>query len=112
MTTVTSRSTVPVGAVLIAGVGAQIADAAAHVVFPPLGLMGPLFVLLLTAGAARYVTRDLTGPAIARTGLAVGAVSGVVGLVFGGTGLLAVAIAVLTLVVGVAGAAVGRRSTV
>jgi hypothetical protein len=111
MTTVQTLSRVPVGAVLIAGVGAQLVDDAAFILLPPLALLAPLsglLAILLTAGAARYVTRGRTGAVVARTGLAVGVTSAAVGLLVGGFGLVAILLAVVTVVVGVAAAVIGR----
>ena len=105
----TSRvSAVPV---LIAGFGAQLVDDAAYLVLPPTAALAPLsglLAILLTAAAARYLTRDRTGAAVARTGLAVGAASAVVGLLIGGLGLVAILLAGITVVAGVAGAVAGR----
>lgn len=106
-----ATSQVSVGAVLIAGLGAQLADDAAYLLLPPTALLGPLsgiVAILLTAGAARLVTRNATGATIARTGLAVGAVSAGVGLLIGGLGFVMILLAGLTVVAGVAGAVVGR----
>ena len=112
MTSSLSTSKIPAGAVLLAGVGAQLVNDVAYALLPPVALLAPLsglIAILLTAGAARYVTRGMTGAALARTGLAVGAVSAGVGLVVGGLGFVAFLIAVLTAVAGVAGAVAGRR---
>ena len=68
----------PVGPVLLAGVGAQLADDALYFLLPPTAVLSPLsgvLAVLLTAVAARLVTRNRVGPAVARTGLAVGALS-------------------------------------
>ena len=114
MTTVPATSHVPVGAVLLAGVGAQLVDDAAYFVLPPTALLAPLsgvLAVLLTAAAARFVTRDRTGAAVARTGLAVGVTSAAIGLLVGGLGFVAVLLAVITVVAGVAGAVVGRGIT-
>jgi hypothetical protein len=111
-TSLSTSSKVSVGAVLLAGLGAQLVDDAAFAVIPPLALLAPfagLIAILLTAGAARYVTRGKTGAAVARTGLAVGAVSGVAGLFIDGFGFVGLLCAIVTLVAGVAGAVVGRR---
>lgn len=111
MTIVPATSRVPVGAVLLAGLGAQLVDDAAYLVLPPTALLAPLsglLAILLTAAAARYVTRDRTGAAVARTGLAVGAASAVVGLFVGGLGLVAILLAGITVLAGVAGAVAGR----
>jgi hypothetical protein len=110
-TSLSTTSKVSVGAVLLAGVGAQLVDDAAFAVLPPLALIAPLsglIAILLTAGAARYVSRNKQGAAIARTGLAVGALSAATGLLVGGFGLVGLVLAVLTVVAGVAGAVVGR----
>ena len=114
MTTVPATSRVPVGAVLLAGVGAQLVDDAVYSVLPPVAVLAPLsglIAVLLTAGAARYVTRGRTGAAVARTGLAVGAVSAGVGLLVAGLGFVAVLLAGLTVLAGVAGAVAGRGLT-
>jgi len=114
MTTLPATSQVPAGAVLIAGLGAQLVDDLAYLVLPPLALLAPLSGLLaivLTAGAARYVSRDRTGAGIARTGLAVGLVSAAIGLLIGGLGIIAVLLAGVTVVAGVGAAVVGRRTT-
>lgn len=107
-----TTSKVSAGAVVLAGLGAQLVDDAAFAVLPPLALLAPfagLIAILLTAGAARFVTRDKAGAAIARTGLAVGGVSAVVGLVIGGLGIVTILLAVVTVIAGVAGAVAGRR---
>ena len=104
----------PVGAALLDGVGAQFLDDVAYFVLPPVALLAPLsglIALLLTAAAARIVTRNRTGAGVARTGLAVGAVSAGVGLLVSGLGFLAVVLAGLTVLAGVAGAVAGRRLT-
>jgi hypothetical protein len=114
MTTPSVISRVPVGAVLLAGLGAQLVDDVAYFVIPPTALLAPLsglLAVLLTAAAARYVTRDRTGAGVARTGLAVGAVSAGVGLLVSGLGILAVVFAGLTVLAGVAGAVAGRGLT-
>jgi hypothetical protein len=114
MTTLPATSRVPVGAALLAGLGAQLVDDVAYFVLPPTALMAPLsglLAILLTAAAARYVTRDRTGAAVARTGLAVGAVSAGVGLLVSGLGVIAVLLAGLTVLAGVAGAVAGRGLT-
>jgi hypothetical protein len=105
---------VPVGPVLLAGVGAQLADDALYLLLPPIAVLSPLsgvIALLLTAVAARLVTRDRVGAGVARTGLAVGALSAGIGLLLGGLGLVAVLLAGITVVAGVAGAVVGRGLT-
>ncbi len=115
MTTLPATSRVPAGAVLIAGIGAQLVDDAAYLILPPVALLAPLsglLAILLTAGAARYVSRDRTGAAVARTGLAVGAVSAMIGLFVGGLGLVAILLAGVTVVAGVAGAVAGRGTAV
>jgi hypothetical protein len=114
MTTLPATSRVPVGAALLAGVGAQFVDDVAYFVLPPAAMLAPLsglIALLLTAVAARIVTRDRTGAGVARTGLAVGAVSAAVGLLVSGLGLLALVLAGLTVLAGVAGAVAGRGLT-
>jgi hypothetical protein len=111
MATLPATSKVPVGAVLIAGVAAQLVDDAVYVVLPPAALLAPfsgLLAVVLTAVAARVVTRNRTGAAVARTGLAVGATSAAVGLLLGGLGLVTILLAGLTVVAGVAGAVAGR----
>jgi hypothetical protein len=111
MTIVPASTRVPVGAALLAGLGAQLVDDVAYFVLPPTALLAPLsgvLAILLTAGAARFVTRDRTGAGVARTGLAVGAVSAGVGLLLSGLGFLAVVLAGLTVLAGVAGAVAGR----
>ncbi|TWF78520.1 hypothetical protein FHX44_114443 [Pseudonocardia hierapolitana] len=114
MTTLPATSRVPVGAALLAGVGAQFVDDLAYFVLPPAALLAPLsglLAVLLTAGAARFVTRDRTGAGVARTGLAVGAVSAGVGLLVAGLGWVTVLLAGLTVLAGVAGAVAGRGVT-
>lgn len=99
--------------VLVAGIGAQLVDDLAFLVLP-IGFLGPLagvFAILLTAAGARYVTRNASGAAIARTGLAVGLTSAVVGLLIGGLGIVTIVLAGLTVLAGVAGAVVGRGVT-
>ena len=108
----TTSSKVPVGAVLLAGIGAQFVDDIAFALLPPVALLAPLsglIAVLLTAGAARYASKDRVGAAVARTGLAVGVVSASIGLIVGDLNLLTWALAALTVVAGVAGAVVGRR---
>jgi hypothetical protein len=110
-----TTSKVSIGAVLLAGAGAQLVDDAAFAVIPPLAVLGPLaglIAILLTAGAARILTRGKHGAAVARTGLAVGAVSAATGLLVGGFGLIGLLLAVITVVAGVAGAVVGRAKQV
>jgi hypothetical protein len=114
MTTPSVISRVPVGAVLLAGFGAQLVDDAAFLVLPPVAVLAPLsglIAIILTAVGARIVTRGRTGAAVARTGLAVGAASAVIGLLVGGFGLVAILLAGITVVAGVAGAVVGRGLT-
>jgi hypothetical protein len=105
---------VPVGPVLVAGIGAQLADDALYFLLPPTAALSPLsgvIAVLLTALAARLVTRNRVGSGVARTGLAVGALSAGVGLLLGGLGLVAVLLAGITVVAGVAGAVAGRHLT-
>jgi hypothetical protein len=115
MTTSLSTTTkVPVGAVLLAGIGAQFVDDIAFALLPPLALAAPftgVIAVVLTALGARYASRDRTGAGIARTGLAVGVASAGIGLIVGGLGFWAVVFAVLTMVAGVAGAVAGRRTS-
>ena len=114
MTTLPATTRVPVGAVLLAGLGAQLVDDAVFLVLPPLSVLGPvtgLLAILLTAGAARYVTRDLRGAAVARTGLALGLASAGIGLLVGGLGFVAILLAGVTVLAGVAGAVAGRGIT-
>jgi hypothetical protein len=111
MTTLPATSRVPVGAVLLAGLGAQLVDDAAYFVLPPAAVLAPfsgLLAILLTAGAARYVTRGLTGAAVARTGLALGVTSAAIGLLVGGLGFVTILLAGVTVLAGVAGAVAGR----
>jgi len=106
-----TSTAVPVGAVLISAIGAQLADDAVTFLLPPLAVLGPfsgLIAILLTAGAARFVTRGRRGAVVARTGLAVGVTSAVLGLLVGGLGLVAILLAGITVVAGVAGATSGR----
>lgn len=114
MTSPLSTSTaVPAGVVLISAIGAQLADNALFFLLPPLAVLGPLtglMAILLTAGAARFVTRGRSGAAVARTGLALGLTSAAIGLLVGGLGLVAILLAGITVVAGVAGAAAGRRA--
>jgi hypothetical protein len=114
MTTLPATSRVPAGAVVLAGLGAQLVDDVAFLVLPPAAVIAPfsgLIAILLTAAAARYVSRDRTGAAIARTGLAVGLTSAGIGLLVGGLGFVAILLAGITVVAGVAGAVVGRGVT-
>ena len=109
-----STTQVPVGPVLLAGVGAQLADDALYFLLPPTAALSPLsgvLAVLLTAVAARLVTRNRVGPAVARTGLAVGALSAGVGLLLTGLGVVAVLLAGITVLAGVAGAVAGRGLT-
>jgi hypothetical protein len=111
MSTLPATSRVPIGAALVAGAAAQFVDDAVYIVLPPAALLAPfsgLIAVLLTAAAARVVTRNRTGAAVARTGLAVGATSAAVGLLVGGLGLVAILLAGITVVAGVAGAVAGR----
>jgi hypothetical protein len=103
-TNLVKTSSVPVVPVLVAAAAVQATSGLASIVLPLTGLLA----ILLTAGAARYVTRDLRGASVARTGLAVGAVSAVAGLIIGGFGFVAVILAGITVAAGVAGAVVGR----
>ena len=112
MTSPLSTSTaVPAGAVVVSAIVAQLADNAVFFLLPPLGVLAPLsglIAILLTAGAARFVTRGRGGAVVARTGLAVGLTSAVIGLVVGGLGMVAILLAGITVVAGVAGAVAGR----
>ncbi|MGD9987075.1 hypothetical protein [Pseudonocardia sp.] len=114
MTTLQNATTrVPVVPVVAAAVAAQFVDDLAYVVLPPVAIIAPVsafLAVLLTAVGARLATRKLSGPSVARTGLAVGAVSAGIGLLVGGFGWLGMILATLTLVAGVAGAVVGRRN--
>jgi len=78
-------------------------------VFAVLAPVSGLIAILLTAGAARWVTRDRSGATVARTGLAVGAASAGIGLLIGGLGVVMILLAAITVVAGVAGAVVGRE---
>lgn len=114
MTLTPATTRVPVGTALIAGAGAQLLDDVAYAVLPPAVLLAPLsglLAILLTAGAARIVTRGRTGSAVARTGLAVGSASAGIGLLVGGLGVVAILLAAITVVAGVAGAVAGRHVT-
>jgi hypothetical protein len=114
VTTMPVTSRVPVRAVLLAGVGAQLLDDVAYFVLPPTAVLAPLsglIAILLTAAAARYATRDRTGAGVARTGLAVGATSAAVGLLVAGLGWVTIMLAGLTVLAGVAGAVAGRGLT-
>src|ERR1700754_2369130 len=87
MSTLPATSRVHIGAALVAGAAAQFVDDAVYIVLPPAALLAPfsgLIAVLLTAAAARVVTRNRTGAAVARTGLAVGATSAALGLLVGG----------------------------
>jgi hypothetical protein len=111
MSTLPATTRVPVGAVLLAGLGAQLVDDAAFLVLPPVAVLAPLsglIAIVLTVVGARIVTRDRTGAAVARTGLAVGVTSAAIGLLVGGFGLVAILLAGITVVAGIAGAVVGR----
>jgi hypothetical protein len=102
---------VPVSAVLLAGLGAQLADDVLYFLLPPTAVLAPMsgvLAILLTAVAARLVTRGRFGPIVARTGLAVGALSAGIGLLLSGIGVVAVLLAGITVVAGVAGAVAGR----
>jgi hypothetical protein len=115
MTTLQATSRFPVAPVVLAGVGAQFVDDALYAVFPPAAVLAPLSALLavvLTAAAARLVTRRLGRPAAPRAGLVVGAVSAGAGLAVSGLGLVTLVIAALTLVAGVAGAVAGRQPAI
>ncbi|MCU1664581.1 MAG: hypothetical protein JWR58_4646 [Pseudonocardia sp.] len=114
MTTVPATSRVPAGAVLLAGLGAQLVDDAVFFVLPPTALLAPLtglLAILLTAGAARIITRNRTGAVVARTGLAVGLTSAVIGLLVSGLGLVTILLAGVTVLAGVAGAVARRGLT-
>lgn len=108
-------SQIPAVPVAVAAVGAQLVDNAVVFLIPPgIVVIGPLAGLLaiaLTAAGARAVTRGRTGPAVARTGLAVGVASAVVGLVVGGLGLVGLLLAGITVLAGVVGAVAGRGLT-
>jgi hypothetical protein len=111
MKTLSATTSVPVGAVLLAGLGAQLVDDAVFLVLPPVAVLAPLsglIAIVLTAVGARIVSRDRTGAAVARTGLAVGVASAGIGLLVGGLGLVTILLAGITVVAGVA-AAVARR---
>ena len=114
MTTLQNATTrVPVVPVVAAAVASQFVDDLAYFVFPPAAIIAPIsafLAVLLTGVGARLVTRKLSGPSVARTGLAVGAVSAGIGLLVGGFGWLGMILATLTLVAGVAGAVVGRKN--
>ena len=77
MSIVPAKSKVPVVPVAAGAVVAQFADDVVHLLLPLplLGTLSGLIAILLTAGAARVITRGRTAPAVARTGLAVGATS-------------------------------------
>ncbi|MCW0212793.1 MAG: hypothetical protein OJJ54_05505 [Pseudonocardia sp.] len=102
------RTGVPVVPVLVAGAAAQLTDDVLFAFLPDVPVLPALIALALTAGAARFVTREMHGSAVARTGLAVGAVSAGLGLLIGGFGLLTILLAGLTVVAGVAGAVAKR----
>ncbi|OZM77614.1 hypothetical protein CFP66_34730 [Pseudonocardia sp. MH-G8] len=114
MTILPATSRVPTSAVLLAGLGAQFVDDVAYFVLPPTAVIAPLsglLAILLTAAAARYVSRNRTGAAVARTGLAIGATSAALGLLAAGLGWLTILLAGLTVLAGVAGAVAGRGLT-
>lgn len=99
---------------MIAGAAvAQFADDAVHVLLPLpiLGALSGLIAIVLTAGAARVVSRGRPRAVAARTGLAVGVTSAALGLLVGGLGLIAILLAGITVVAGVAGAVAGRHTT-
>ena len=104
MSIVPTSSKVPVVPVVAGAVVAQFADDALRLLLPFPALLSGLLAIALTAGAARVITRGRTAPAVARTGLAVGATSAVLGLLVGGLGLVAILLAGITVVAGVAGA--------
>jgi hypothetical protein len=111
MKTLSAATSVPVGAVLLVGLGAQLVDDAAYLVLPPIAVLAPLsglIAIVLTAVGARIVSRGRAGAAVARTGLAVGVASAGIGLLVGGLGLVTILLAGITVVAGVAGAVVGR----
>jgi len=102
------RTSVPVVPVLVAGVAGQLTDDLLLAVLPSFPGAGAILAVLLTAAAARIVTRRLAGSAVPRAGLAIGVVSAAVGLAISGLGLVVILIAGLTLLAGVAGAVLGR----
>jgi hypothetical protein len=110
-----TSSQVPLVPVAVAAVGAQLVDDAAILLVPPtafvLGPLAGLIAIALTAAGARAITRGRTGPAVARTGLAVGAASALVGLIVGGLGIVALLLAGITVLAGVVGAVAGRGLT-
>jgi hypothetical protein len=112
MSIVPAKSKVPVVPVAAGAVVAQFADDVVHVILPLhlLGTLSGLIAILLTAGAARVITRGRTAPTVARTGLAVGVTSAALGLLVGGLGLVAIILAGITVVAGVAGAVIRRPS--
>lgn len=115
MTTVPATTRVAAVPVLLAGLGAQLADDAVHLVFPMADfVMSPLsgvLAILLTAVGARVLTQGRTGSVVARTGLAVGLTSAAIGLIVGGLGIIAILLGVVTVVVGVGAAVAGRGIT-
>lgn len=110
MTTPGSAARIPVVPVVAGALVAQFADDAVRLVLPLpfLGPLGLLTAVLLTAGAARVITRGKNGPSVARTGLAVGLTSAVIAVIVGGFGLLAILVGGVTVAAGLAGA-VARR---
>lgn len=115
MTTAPATTRVAAVPVLLAGLGAQLADDAVRFVVPPSEfLVNPLsgvLAILLTAVAARVLTQGKSGAVVARTGLAVGLTSAAIGLVVGGLGIIAILLGVVTVVVGVGAAVAGRGLT-
>lgn len=116
--TTTAPSTTRVAAVpvLLAGLGAQIADNVVTFFLPfTAPVVGPLSgisAIVLTAVLARLLTQGKTGPVVARTGLAVGLSSAAIGLlVGGGLGIIAMLLGIVTIVVGVGAAVAGRGLT-
>jgi hypothetical protein len=99
---------VPVLPVLAAGVGAQLADDVLFAVLPSFPGAGAIVAIGLTALVAKLVTGKLAGPAVPRTGLAIGVVSALLGLWISGLGLVAILVAGITVVAGVGGAVLGR----
>jgi len=101
---------IPVAGVIVGAVAAQFADDAVGWVLPLpfLGVIGAVTAVLLTAVAGRLLTRRRSGPAAARTGLAVGLLSAAIGVIVGGFGILAIVLGGVTVAAGVAGA-VARR---
>lgn len=109
MSIVPSTRRVPVVPVVAGALVAQFADDAVRLLLPFPGFLAGVLAVLLTAAAARVVTRGATGATIARTGLAVGLTSAAIGLLVGGLGIVAIVLAGITVVAGVAGAVAGRR---